>query len=266
MFPGIFISGVVGWLAGVGVNWLSDCLPSERRLSPSLCRYCTAPRSVRDTSGILAKILRRSECPYCGRVRGWRPVAVELAGAGGLVAILFWASSSLEFFATSTIYFILLLILVIDIEHRLILHVVTIPAMAAAFILSSLDPGIGYKRSLIGGLAGFLFFILLYMLGGLFSWWIARRRGEALSEVAFGFGDVTLATLIGLMIGFPGVIEALLRGILLAGAFSIIYMVVLAARRRYSAFEAIPYGPFLILGCLYVVFFGSTMLQRLIGL
>jgi prepilin signal peptidase PulO-like enzyme (type II secretory pathway) len=59
---------------------------------------------------------------------------------------------------------------------------------------------------------------------------------------------------VGLAVGWPGVLVALLLGIFAAGGFSLGYLVWMAARRRYSAFTPLPYGPFLILGALAVYF------------
>jgi leader peptidase (prepilin peptidase)/N-methyltransferase len=72
--------------------------------------------------------------------------------------------------------------------------------------------------------------------------------------VPFGFGDVNLAGLIGLAVGWPGVAVALVLGIFAAGAFSLAYLAWMAARRRYAAFTPFPYGPFLVLGALAVYF------------
>jgi prepilin signal peptidase PulO-like enzyme (type II secretory pathway) len=162
------------------------------------------------------------------------------------------------FFSTSVIGFVFLLIFIIDVEHRLILHIVTFPAGILFLVLTGLNPQLTYARSLLGGAFGFILFLGLYLLGGVFGRWVARRRGIEDMEVAFGFGDVTLATIIGLLLGFPAVIEALIRGILYAGLFSIGYMLYLSIRRRYSSFIPIPYGPFLLLGALWVYFQGWT--------
>ena len=94
-------------------------------------------------------------------------------------------------------------------EHRLILHAVTLPSGIIFAVLGFLDPNLGIKRTLIGGAFGFVIFLILYLLGGLFSRWAGRKKAAVRGEVALGFGDVTLATLIGLAVGFPGVIEAL---------------------------------------------------------
>ncbi len=82
--------------------------------------------------------------------------------------------------------------------------------------------------------------------------------------MAFGFGDVTLAGLIGLVVGWPAVVLALLVGILAAGVFSLGYLLVMLARRRYTAFTAIPYGPFLILGASLVFYGGKGLFQSIL--
>ena len=189
---------------------------------------------------------------------------MELLAILGSTAILYWSISSISYAAAVIIGGIYLLIVVIDLEHRLILHVVTFPSMGLIFILSALDPRMGWKRALVGGALGFIVFLMLYLLGGLFARWVSGRRGEPLDEVPFGFGDVTLATLIGITVGFPGVIEALLRGIIYGGIFSILFILYMVVRKLYSAFIPIAYGHFLVLGAMVVYFSGWTALERLL--
>ncbi len=152
------------------------------------------------------------------------------------------------------VLFVFALITVIDIEHRLLLHIVSGPAALVIGLLRSLDPNQGLTKTLLGGLAGFGAFLLLYFLGQLFARGMSKLRGEKIEEVAFGFGDVTLAGLIGLTVGWTGVIVALVLGILLAGIFSLLFIIVRLFRRRYTPFMPIPYGPFLILGAMLVYY------------
>lgn len=149
---------------------------------------------------------------------------------------------------------VLLLIVVMDLEHRLIPFVVTVPAALVFAFLGVFDPSRGPLKTLVGGLVGLGVFYVLYLLGGLFARVVARRRRQPLDEVAFGFGDVMLAGVIGVVVGWPGVVVALVLGILAAGAYSLVYLLILLARRRYTAFIPIPYGPFLALGGLIVYF------------
>jgi prepilin signal peptidase PulO-like enzyme (type II secretory pathway) len=161
---------------------------------------------------------------------------------------LYWPS-----FLLSTI---MLLVIVIDLEHRLILHVVTGPAAILMGLLGSLDASRGPVKTVLGGAVGFLVVLGLFLLGGLFARLICRVRGQTLDEVAFGFGDVTLAGVIGLAVGFPGIVVALTLGVLAGGLFSLGYLLFMIARGRYVAFTPIPYSPFLVLGAL-VVFIGA---------
>lgn len=160
---------------------------------------------------------------------------------------------------------ILLLITVIDIEHRLILHWVSLPAILIVALLGIVDPARGAMKILLGGAAGFGIVLGLFLLGELFSRWVARRRGEPLSETAFGFGDVTLSTLIGVAVGWPGVLLALMIGILAAGIFSLGYVLWMLLRGRYQPYLPIPYGPFLILGALLVYLGGRKLFLPLAG-
>ena len=165
-------------------------------------------------------------------------------------AIFFWPTFFLS------MYF--LLVIVIDYEHRLILFVVTIPAAIILAVLGSLDPSRGPEKTLLGGLVGFLAVFGLYLLGGLFARLIWRLRNQPLEEVAFGFGDVVLAGVIGLMVGYPGIILALFLGVLAGGLFSLGYILVMVLRHRYEAFMPIPYSPFLILGGMAVYIAART--------
>ena len=76
--------------------------------------------------------------------------------------------------------------MVIDIEHRLILEAISVPSMVIFGLIGIIDPARGIGKTLIGGLAGFAFVLLLYFLGSLFSRLMARVRGRELEEVAFG--------------------------------------------------------------------------------
>ena len=139
-----------------------------------------------------------------------------------------------------------------------------LPAAVVLGAIGILDPGRGAVKVLTGGLAGAGSFYLLYLMGGVFARAMARARGRPIDEVAFGFGDVTLAGLIGLIVGWPAVVLALLIGILAAGVFSLGHVLVSLLRRSYSAFTPIPYGPFLILGASLVYYGGRALFQSIL--
>jgi leader peptidase (prepilin peptidase)/N-methyltransferase len=256
----------LGWLLGVVINMLADSLPFTRRVTRPHCPACTAPRPALAWSAVIARLSGQSSCGYCGVALRSRSPVVELLAAAAVPALWYLRPGSIQFWPALFIGAVFFLITVIDIEHRLILHIVTLPAGIVFALLGFLNPELGVKRTLLGGAFGFVLFLVLYLLGTAFSRWTVRRRAAASDEVALGFGDVTLATLIGLAVGFPGVLEALIRGILYAGLFSIVFLLFMLLRKKYTAFMPIPYGPFLILGAMWVYLQGWTSLGRLLGM
>jgi leader peptidase (prepilin peptidase)/N-methyltransferase len=143
------------------------------------------------------------------------------------------------------------LVVVIDLEHRLILHNTSIVGALIGFGIGVQLHGV--RAALLGGLAGYGIMLVLYLLGDVFVKYMSRRRGEAIDEVALGFGDVNLAGIVGLLLGWPGIILGLLFTILAGGVASLIVIAVMLIRRKYHAFSAIPYGPFLILSIILLL-------------
>lgn len=260
----IILAIALGWVIGVAINWLADCLPTVRRLQAPACYACGAPRGWRAWSGLLGWVLGADRCESCRERRPWRAVATEL-GASVLSGWLYWRNPSAEVFWPGLIVgAIFLLILVVDIEHRLILHVVTGPSAIVIALINIFWVEKGIAKVLVGGAVGFASVLVLYLFGAGFAMLIARLRGEALDEVAFGFGDVTLSGVIGLAVGYPGIILALFSGVMAGGAFSLVYMLGMKLLKKYNAFAAIPYGPFLIVGACLVYYGGRDLFTGMI--
>lgn len=255
----------LGFGLGVGINALGDSLPRFRRIRSPSCPYCDAPRPRLAWSGTLAWLTGRRTCQFCSGQLGLRHPLVEIGAAGWAGWLFSLNSAPAVFWPSLLLSMIFLLILVTDFEHRLILHAVTLPSAVLIGLLGMLDPNRGPAKTLLGGAVGFAAVLSLYLLGGVFARLISRMRGQQLEEVAFGFGDVTLAGLIGLAVGWPGVIVALFLGILAGGIFSLGYLITMFLRSRYQAFVPIPYSPFLILGALVVYLGGRTFLTDLIA-
>lgn len=242
---------LLGLLIGGLLNVLADCLPRREPPGLPVCPACQKPRPPHSWLALTAFLLARGRCVHCGaRIPARHPV-IELVTA--LLFAFLWQrygpSTRLLFETLYTAVFVLLF--VIDLEHRLILHVTTLPAIALAiagsFFLSR--ERYTWRLALLGGGVGFFLVWGMYLFGRLFVRLVERARGQEVSEVAFGFGDVTLTTFIGLVVGFPNVIFALLAGVLLGGIGGTVYWLTKAViRRDYSLFTAIPYGPFLIAG------------------
>ena len=66
-------------------------------------------------------------------------------------------------------------------------------------------------------------------------------------------GDVKLAALVGLVTGYPRVIEALLVALATAGLAAALVVGWQIVHRRYRPGQPLPYGPFLVLGALWAL-------------
>jgi len=154
------------------------------------------------------------------------------------------------------------IVVVIDVEYRLILRPVSAAGAVLAVVIGGWQHGI--VATLLGGLAGFVLMYLLYMLGVLFSRLRASRLAKqgrvADDEEALGWGDVTLGVVLGLLLGWPLIFLALLLGILIGGAIGLAILLVAVLRGAYGR-QALtlfmpygPSGPSLVIGASCILF------------
>src|SRR5262249_46763960 len=128
---------------------------------------------------------------------------------------------------------VLAFVFAVDLEHHLILDMVLYPAALVLLAMALAFDHKAFAGMLVGVVLCAGLFLLLYALGYLLY------RQEAL-----GFGDVKLATFIGLLVGWPAVIQALVLAALFGAAISVFLLGLGSATRR----TFIPYGVFLALG------------------
>jgi leader peptidase (prepilin peptidase) / N-methyltransferase len=242
---------LIGWACGSLVNYLSDVLPEERALARPACTECQA------YFGLMNYLIWPQRCQNCGKRRPARAWIVYLIFI--LTAYWLWVmpGGKLPDRASLVVLAYFGLVAVIDIEHRLILHPVSLVGAGIGLLVGSHLHGLA--ATILGGLAGFGIMLALYGLGIGYAYLAAKRKGETQFEDALGFGDVNLAGVIGLMLGWPGVLAGIVLAILLAGGLSLVYVIVMLVARRYHSSLAIPYGPFLVASAVILLFFGQEL-------
>ncbi len=220
---------IFGWIGGGLVNWAADILPGLRdrqekhaaRLGlRSFAHYWTLPWYF----------FRQGSCPHCHERISWRSPAVETINIG-LFVLMAWHWGATVTLAIAWLYGLFLVaVTVIDFEHHRVLNIMLAPAAVVIAVVSLLPAAPQPLDMLLGGAVGFGVFLLLAIIG----------RG------ALGMGDVKLAGVVGMMLGYPGVLTALAIGAIL-GALSAL---VLLASRRATRKTAIAYAPYLAVGAL----------------
>jgi len=247
----LLIPILTGWVVGLIVNYFADVLPVTRKFSAPACLNCNSAYATTDY------LLFRA-CRTCQQRRSTRTWFVFIFLIG--ISMYIWTTPPRMGFAPGSLlltYFAV--VFVIDLEHRLILHITSIFGTLLALGLGWLSHGLG--STLIGGLAGFGIMYALYYLGVLFSKFRARKMQEAGREAddeeALGSGDVILGGILGLLLGWPLIWFSLLLGIFAAGLFGVALIFIMLVRRKYKE-QALtmfmPYGPFLIVSAFFIIF------------
>lgn len=253
------LAGIIGVLIGGVINVLSDDLPARR--NPQAPHYPDGtPRDPSAWLGITAFLTGQRDSRATSsepdgstspaRLR-WRHPVVEIVTGVAFAVLAIAYYGDVRVWAYFGFVAIMILITVIDVEHRLILFNVIIPASAFALFIAAVAPDSqsDFKDYLLGAAVGFGMFFLLFLGGEVY----VRIRG--LNVVAFGFGDVMLAGLSGLILGWKAFLVASVLTILSGAAGSIIYMLgALIISRRSAWFKPLPYGPYIVFGTLMMLF------------
>jgi leader peptidase (prepilin peptidase) / N-methyltransferase len=178
------------------------------------------------------------------------PGRVLVAGTGALFAALGWRfSDTWALPAFLLLGAALVALSVIDLEHFLLPNRIIYPVGAASVVLLAIaavaDPdGEAFVRALACALGAGLVFVVLHLI----------------SPRAMGFGDVRLAFLLGLDLGWIGVGDVVL-GLLLGFVYGAVVGLVLIATGARSRRDHIPFGPFLAAGAVTALLFGEMILD-----
>lgn len=263
MNAGLVFPFFFGFIAGFLVNYLADVLPITRRFSQPTCIHCE--QEIEWGTYLLLRVCRACRKPRT--LRTWITLIVFV-----LTSTFIWITpqSKLGYGFSLLLLMYLGLVFIIDLEHRLILHPTSIFGVLLGIFVGWLFHGI--KTTLLGGLAGLLIMLTFYLFGMLFARIRANRMKkqglETDDEEALGFGDVILATVLGLILGWPLIWFGLLLGILLGGAVTLPMLLVMLARKRYNEdawMVFIPYGPFFIISTTLIIFFPKFLGSLLPG-
>lgn len=244
-------SAVVGLAVGSFLNVCIYRLPRRESLvwPASHCPACARTLAWYENVPLLAWLVLRGRCRTC---RAPIPVTYPLVEAAtaalfvGGAAVYGWTPllpARLLFACAMVVLF------VVDLQHRILPNAITLPGIVVGFALSWLLPP-GWLASLLGILGGGG---LLYGIAELYY----RLRGIE----GLGMGDVKMLAMIGAFLGWPLMLVTL---VLASFAGSVVGLAVIATGRG-DMKATLPFGTFLAAGALVAAVFGDSLLAWYLG-
>ena len=242
-------AGLLGLIIGSFLNVVIWRVPRGESIvsPPSACPQCGHEIRVNDNIPVVSWLVLRGKCRDCGHPISARYPLVEL-GTGLLFAAMAWRFG-LSWELPAYLYFaaIAVALALIDLDTRRLPNVITLPSYAVAGALLLLPAVLdgswdAYLRAWLGGLALFAFYFLLAFI----------------YPAGMGFGDVKLAGVIGLYLGWLGwgsVLVGAFLGFLLGAVVGVALIVFGSAGRK----SAIPFGPFMLAGAFIAVMWGQNL-------
>ncbi|MEI7777927.1 MAG: prepilin peptidase [Actinomycetes bacterium] len=214
---------------------------------PSHCPGCDREILGRDNIPVVSWLLLRGKCRSCGNPISGRYPSVELLTAVifGVLAVKFgWSLQLLafEYLAAATIA-----LSFIDLDTKRLPDVIVLPSYFVGTLLLAIAAGTSgeWHRLLGAGLGA------LALFGFYFSTWFVFPRG-------MGFGDVKLAGVLGLYLGWLGwgpVVVGAFSGFLIGATAGVFLMAFSRAGRK----SAIPFGPAMCVGTLTGILIGQPI-------
>jgi leader peptidase (prepilin peptidase) / N-methyltransferase len=238
----------IGMCIGSFLNVCIYRLPAGKSIvrPASACPACGTTIRWYDNIPLISYVILRGRCRGCKVSISIRYPIIELLS--GLFAMISWMHYG--YGLPCLIYFILiaalLVITFIDIDHRIIPDIISLPGILLGFVASFIMPQLNWYDSLIGIAAG----------GGSLlavAWGYQLITGKE----GMGGGDIKLLAMVGAFLGWKGVLFTIMASSLIGTAVGMVVML----RSGKGIKMALPFGPFLAMGAILYIFLG----QQLIG-
>ena len=245
LLPAFFVAAL-GAIVGSYLNVVIHRLPrGQSTITPrSRCPSCGRAIRAADNVPVLSFLLLRGRCRSCGATIPWRYPFVE--GATAVLFLLSWWSFGGGWSAAVAAVFCSLLVALagIDLEHFLLLDVLTLPGLLFGLVAGPLSGLVSWRGAVLGALVGGGFLLAVRQL------WLWLRREEGM-----GLGDVKMLAMIGAFVGWQGVVVTFFFASLAGTVVGLGWIVFGAGDLK----GHLPFGVFLALGAVIALFAGPEL-------
>lgn len=242
---------ILGSLWGSFSNVCIYRLPNNGNIAKgrSFCPNCKNKIRWFDNIPFFSYLFLKGKCRQCSKPISFQYFIVELLSAISFVLIfhIYGVSITTLLLLILSIFFII--IFFIDLKHFIIPNVLTFPLMVIGF-LKSFDPNLNqtifpnYINSLIGGLLGYSIIWLIIF----FYKKVRKKEG-------MGLGDAKLMAVIGFWFGWISIPFT----IFISSTVALVLVVPSLINQSRKMSSEIPFGPYIIIGCILYVTFANQI-------
>lgn len=255
------LMGVFVFLLGLEIGSFLNCViyrigKNESFLrGRSFCPHCKHILSWQDLIPVLSFLILRGKCRYCQKKISFQYPLVEIF-TGLLFIVIFWYAKNTIFTVPGFLYFCYLLficcclivIFIYDLKHYLIPDEVIYFAILTTFfwfflsLILKFSTFLEIQKAIFFAVFPSLFFLALILIS---------------KEKWMGWGDFKLSILMGLFLGWPKILVSLFFAFFTGGIVAI-FLVIFGKKKMKSE---IPFGPFLVSGTFFALFFGEKIIN-----
>ena len=243
----ILVAVLFGLIVGSFLNVCIYRLPRKQSVvwPASRCTSCGRGLAWFENVPVVSWLVLRGRCRGCGAPISPMYPIIEATTGALFGAVMYWYGPTPLGLVRMLFGSAMIVLFVIDLQHRILPNVITVPGTVLGVILSLfLPPGI--VAALVGVLVGGG---LLYGIGEAYY----RVRGVE----GMGMGDVKMLAMIGAFLGW----QLVLVTIIVASFGGAVFGVLLLATRRGTMQAALPFGTFLAVGAAFAAVVGEPLVS-----
>jgi leader peptidase (prepilin peptidase) / N-methyltransferase len=269
LLPDLFFV-LFGLIIGSFLNVCISRLPADQSVvwPNSRCPKCDKAIKPCDNIPVVSYLLLRGRCRFCKEPISWQYPAVEV-----LTALSFWAAYVLVGFQLKTvvllIFFSAIIVLIfIDLNHRILPDVITLRGTAAGLLFSLLAPVEDGTAKFLLGLMQLpvvhpvLFSLCDSLIGALvcggFLWVVAEVYYRVRKIEGLGFGDIKLMGMVGAFLGVRLALLTIMLGSFMGAVVGLAYIKFAGKDSRYE----LPFGSFLGIAAIIAALRGAQVIGQ----